>query len=117
MKKIILIILGIIVGIINVTLGAGAGIVAVKILKKLGFSQKESQANAIVIILPLSIISLIIYFSNGYVNLSDNVFLIPCAIIGAFLGTKILRKAPDKILKISFGLFMIWAGVRLIINL
>lgn len=116
MKKSILLLSGIVIGLINVTLGAGAGVVAVKLLNKAGFSQKQAQANAIAIIFPITVISLIIYFINGHVNFYENIFLIPCAIIGALIGTKILNKISDKAAKIVFGLFMIWAGIRLVIK-
>ena len=52
---------GALVGIVNVLLGAGGGILAVPILKKCGLTQKQAQANAVAVILPLTIISFIIY--------------------------------------------------------
>ena len=116
MKKSSLFLSGILIGLINVTLGAGAGVIAVKLLNKAGFAQKEAQANAIAIIFPITIISLIIYFINGHVKFYENIFLIPCAVIGAFIGTKILKNISDKSARIIFGIFMIWAGIRLAIK-
>lgn len=116
MKKSVLFLFGILIGLINITLGAGAGIVAVKLLNKAGFDQKQAQANAIAIIFPITVISLIIYFINGHVNFYENIYLIPCAVIGALIGTKILSKISNKAARISFGLFMIWAGIRLAVK-
>lgn len=59
---------GALVGIINILLGAGGGILAVPILKKNGLTQKQAQANAVAVILPLTIISFIIYIKKDYVN-------------------------------------------------
>lgn len=105
---------GLLIGTINIVLGAGGGIITVPILKHCKMDQKEAQANAIAIIFPLSLISLIIYFNNGYVNFADNILMIPLAVIGSLLGTFIFKKIPADILKRVFGIFMIWSGVRLL---
>lgn len=117
MKKAVSFLCGIAIGIINVLLGAGGGIIAVFMLKKSGLSQKDAQANAIAVILPLTFISLIIYFKNGYVNFYDNIFLLPAGVAGAVAGAFILKKISPKATRIIFGLFMIWAGIRLLIKL
>lgn len=95
-------------------LGAGAGILAVFVLKKSGLSQKEAQANALAVIFPISIISLIIYFENGYVNLQDNIFLFPVSVLGAAAGAFVMNRISEKTAKISFGAFMIWSGIRML---
>lgn len=107
---------GIIIGIINVALGAGGGIIAVPILKKTGMSQKEAQANTIALIFPITIISLIIYFKRGYVNFIDMKNIFPASIGGALVGTVVLSKISNKVLSIIFSLFMIWAGLRLLLK-
>ncbi len=117
MKKLLSFFGGIVTGIINVLLGAGGGILAVFLLKKSGMTQKEAQANAIAVIFPLTIISLIIYLIGGYVNFYDNIYLLPTGVLGALIGTFILKKISPRSAKIIFGLFMVWAGVRLLIKL
>lgn len=117
MKKLLSFLGGVVTGIINVLLGAGGGILAVFLLKKSGMPQKEAQANAIAVIFPLTIISLIIYLIGGYVNFYDNIYLLPTGVLGALIGTFILKKISPRSAKIIFGLFMVWAGVRLLIKL
>ena len=104
------------IGIINVMLGAGAGLVAVFLLKKSGLSQKRAQANALAVMLPISIISLIIYFKSGYVKLQDDIFLFPVSALGAAVGTFVLEKISNKAAKLCFGLFMLWSGIRLLLK-
>lgn len=117
MKKLLSFSGGVLTGIVNVMLGAGGGILAVFMLKKSGMPQKEAQANAIAVIFPLTIISLIIYLIGGYVNFYDNIYLLPTGAAGALLGTLILKKISPRSAKTVFGLFMIWAGIRLLIKL
>ena len=71
MKKTSAFLLGIPIGALNILLGAGGGMIAVPALKKCGLNQKQAQANAVAVILPLTIISLIIYTKKEYVNFFD----------------------------------------------
>lgn len=114
MKKCSLALWGILVGAINILVGAGGGILAVPILKKCALDQKQAQANAVAVILPLTFVSLIIYTKNQYVNLFDYLWILPFAAGGAVLGTLIFQKITPHLLKKVFGIFIIWAGVRLL---
>ncbi len=89
---------------------------AVPALKKLGLSQKEAHRNAVAVILPLAIFSAVLYIINNKVALSDSFVFIPGGLIGAVIGTKILKKISPKWLGVIFGGFMIYAGVRLIMR-
>lgn len=105
---------GILIGIINGLFGAGGGMIAVPVLKKLGFSQTKAQSNAIAVILPISLISAALYLFRGNVNLGDALIYVPGGIIGTLVGTYVLSKIPQKWLKRIFGAFMVWAGIRLL---
>ncbi len=104
---------GVVIGIVNVVLGAGGGMLTVPLYKKIGMEQKEAQINAVATILPITIISAIIYLLNGNVQFSDTyIYLIP-GLVGSILGTFVIRKTSNKFLTIFFSIFMIWAGLRL----
>lgn len=104
---------GLCIGVVNVTLGAGGGMLTVPLYKKIGMDQKQSQINAVATILPITIISAVIYLINGSVAISDTyIYLIP-GLLGSVLGTFVIKKTSNRILTIIFALFMIWAGVRL----
>lgn len=114
MKKLRLIAGGFFVGIINALFGAGGGIIAVPLLTKNGLSQKEAQATAVSVILPLSVITSVFYYINGELGFKAALPYILPGIAGAVIGAFLLKKIPDKILKKIFALFMIWAGIRMI---
>ncbi|MCH5189580.1 MAG: sulfite exporter TauE/SafE family protein [Oscillospiraceae bacterium] len=105
---------GMLIGIVNVTLGAGGGMLTVPLYKKCGFDQKSAQINAVATILPITVISLIIYLLNGNVNLRDTYSYVIFGLPGAILGTFVIKKTSNKLLQSAFALFMIWAGVRMI---
>ncbi len=107
---------GLAIGIVNGLLGAGGGMLAVPMLKKMGLEQKAAHANAVALILPVSVLSAILYLSKNYVNLSDAIAYIPTGILGAILGTYFLKKISPLWLKRIFGIFMVYAGIRLLVR-
>jgi uncharacterized membrane protein YfcA len=116
MNKAIKIILSISVGFINALFGAGGGLVAVSLFKSEKLSQKESQATAISVILPLTIISAVIYMYKGYFHITDALGYIPFGIIGSLIGPILVKKIPDKVLRKIFALFMIYSGINMIMR-
>lgn len=116
LKKTSTIAAGITIGLINALFGAGGGLIAVSFLLKAGLSQKQAQATALCIILPLSIISSIVYYQKGYVGLNQAKTYLPYSLIGAMVGTALMSKISNKILKKIFAVFMLWAGIRLLMR-
>lgn len=107
---------GIAIGIVNGLLGAGGGMIAVPLLKKLGLEQAQAHANAIAVIMPISVLSAGLYLYRGYVVLSDAWIYIIAGLPGAVIGTLLLKKISPRWLKRIFGGFMIYAGVRLLLR-
>ena len=107
---------GLAVGIVNGLLGAGGGMIAVPLLKKLGLTQKQAHANAVAVILPITVLSAALYLIKGYVRLSDCFVFIPGGILGSLIGTYCLKKISTVWLKRIFGGFMVYAGVRLLLK-
>lgn len=107
---------GVAVGAINGMFGAGGGMLAVPLLKKMGMEQKQAHANAVAIILPITVISAVLYLIKDTVNISDSIAYIPTGLIGSYIGTLIIRKISPLWLKRIFGGFMVYAGVRLLLK-
>lgn len=112
--KLLNVISGLIIGLINSLLGAGGGMVTVPYLNKTGLSQQSSQATSMLIILPLSIISAALYLKSGYFSVKDSLIFLPAGILGAVIGGLTLKKIPSVALKIIFSAFMVYAGIRMI---
>ena len=105
-------IFGVGVGIVNGVFGAGGGMLAVPLLKKSGLEQKAAHANAVAVILPITVISAILYLVKGNVTLDDSFAFIPTGLIGSLIATFLLQKFSNKLLGKIFALFMIYAGRR-----
>lgn len=107
---------GIFIGAVNGLLGAGGGMLAVPMLKKSGMEQKQAHANAVAVILPISLVSAVAYIIKGNVSVSDAVPFMPAGVAGAVVATFLLKKISPVYLKIIFGGFMVWAGVRMLVK-
>lgn len=108
---------GLLIGIINGLLGAGGGMLAVPLLSKYALmDQRTAQANSVAVIFPLTVFSAIMYIVKESVEISSALIFIPGGVVGAVLGTYVLKKIPNNILKKVFAIFMIWAGFRMLIK-
>ncbi len=98
----------------NGIFGAGGGMLAVPLLKKSGMDQKSAHANAVAVILPITVISAILYLVKGNVTLSDSFAYVPTGLIGSVIATFALQKFSNRLLQKIFSIFMIYAGIRLL---
>ena len=113
-KNILRIICGGAVGAANSFFGGGGGMIAVPLLEKTGISEKESHATAILLILPVSLLSFLFYYFRGNYDFS---VLIPTAIgvtAGGTLGAKFLCKMSVKSVRVVFAILQLAAGISLI---
>ena len=114
MKKITYFAVALLSGLLNGLFASGGGIPAVTCFNKTGLEQKNSQATALCVTFFLSLVSVAYYYYNGLFNLRQALIYIPFGIPGAFAGSYLLKKLPDKFLKKLFAFFIIWAGVRML---
>ena len=91
---------GVATGLANGVFGGGGGMLAVPLLKKTGYQEKQAHATAILVILPVSLFSFLLYFFRGFYDFS---VLIPTSLgvsFGGVLGAKLLNGLPEKKVKI-----------------
>ncbi len=105
---------GVLIGAVNGLFGAGGGIIAVPSLVKSGLSRKQAHANAVAVIFPISILSAGLYLVEEKVKIGDVTPYIIWGLIGSVLGTIIIKKISPLWLKRIFGVFVVYAGVRLL---
>ena len=111
---------GLFAGVVNGLLGAGGGILIVFGLSPLLGQDKEAKrdvfANALAVMFPVSIVSLIGYIAAGRVSLDGFYeYLIPCA-IGGFVGALLLDRIKISFVQKLFAVIVIWSGLWMVIN-
>ena len=102
------------VGVANSLFGGGGGMLAVPLLKSTDLTAQRAHATAILVILPVSLCSFIVYAFRGYF---EGAVLVPTAIgvtLGGALGAKLLGKLPTKTIELIFAALQLMAGAFLV---
>lgn len=79
----------------------------------LGLSEEKARATSILAILPMVITSSIFYFKGDYIDWKIGIYCAIGGIAGGLIGAKLLKKLSDKVLKISFIVFLTYASIKM----
>ena len=116
-EKFVMSISGVFVGAINGLFGGGGGMIAVPILSLvLKKPTRVSHATAILIILPITIVSMIIYLVKGYFEPIETVVVGAGVVVGGLLGALLLGKLKSKVIGLIFSVLMLIGGIRAILG-
>lgn len=103
-------------GLVNGLFGAGGGMVVLPLLAKTtDLEEKELFANCVAIILPLSVVSLAVYYLRGGSFAVQSVPYLIGGSIGGIIAGLLLKKLKAVWLHRTLGLFILWGGVRLLL--
>ncbi len=109
------IVIGFATGVLNGLFGAGGGSVLVPLMEKfLKIEKHHAHATAIPVILIMSVVSSILYLRRGFFDFNIWLMVSIGGITGGFVGAKLLKKVPDKWLKVGFGAVICVTAVKMI---
>lgn len=107
--------IGIAAGIANGLFGSGGGTIAVPAMVfLLDADEHKAHSTALLIILPLTLVSSYFYLSHNYVDWNITWKAMAGGVVGGAIGAFLLNKCPSRFLRKIFGVFMIVAAVRMI---
>lgn len=90
--------------------------VVVPLLNKLfGMEQKKAQATALFVILPISLVSTIVYMCYNSIDFKSGWTVIVGIILGGVVGATLLNKLNNKVVKGTFIFFMFLGGIGMLI--
>ena len=113
-NKCILIIFSAVAGFINGFLGGGGGVMIVALLLSVvKIDQKNVQATALLIILPLTAVSAIVYIVRGTVDWLPTLWVTIGVVAGGIVGALLLSKLKSNVAKIIFALVLIAGGIKM----
>ena len=122
-NNIILSVSSVTAGILNGFAGTGGGIILYFVLKFINkikmkkyenTDMKDIMATTISVVIPMSIVSSIIYMSKGKMVYKELWTYLPAALIGGIVGALLLDKLKFKIVKKLFAVMIIYAGIKMI---
>ena len=108
--------LGGVVGFINGFFGGGGGMLCVPGLILGGKNDKEAHATTLFVMLPLSIVSFVVYILIQDINLKNSLFVVIGFVVGGFVGAILLKKLKSVWIEAIFCVVTIGCGVRMIIG-
>ena len=107
---------GTVVGFINGFFGGGGGLICILVLEKiLKLDNKQAHATTLCVILPLSIVSSIIYITNNNLNFIEQILISVGSILGGVLGAVFFKKMSSKLVRSIFAIIMLAAGIKMVI--
>ena len=109
-------VIGLIIGFINGFWGGGGGMIAVPTLSNIvKLPEKKAHATAILIMLPLCVVSCIVYAIGGVFDWLTTVKVTIGFVAGGALGALLLKNLSNVVLQIVFAVVIIASGIKLLI--
>ena len=109
------IIIGMLAGIVSGLFSTGGWMILVPaFIHLLELEDTKARGTSVFCILPMVVTSSFFYYKGNYINWK---LALLCAIggaIGGYMGAKLLKKLPEKILKMAFTIFLIYVSFKMI---
>ena len=106
---------GVLSGVVNGIFGGGGGMIVVPMLSRLlKYKEKEAHATPILIILPISIVSGVLYFVFGNFDFLAGLPVVIGVLIGGILGAILLSRLSSKWIMLIFSIIMAIAGGKML---
>lgn len=114
-NKIILATVGGIAGLVNGFLGGGGGVaVLALLLSVMRLHQKNAQATALLVILPLTAVSAAVYIFQGAVDWTPTLWATVGVVSGGIVGALLLSELRGNTAKIIFAAVLVAGGVKML---
>lgn len=114
-NKLYLILTGVITGLANGFFGGGGGMIVVPLMTfLLKMKTKAAHATALAVILPITIISAVVYFFKGSFDYENGIPSGIGVIAGGVIGAWLLGKLSAKWITRLFAVVMLAAGIKLL---
>ena len=111
----ILLLIGLFIGFVNGFCGGGGGMICVPTLTMiLHLEEKIAHATTILIMLPLSIASFVVYLISGSLDFKIASIVTAGFVVGGVIGAIILNKINNVVLQIVFAFIIILGGIKLL---
>ena len=114
----LLLCIGLVAGIASGFVGIGGGMIIVPALVfGLGLSQHMAQGTSLAMMIPpIGILAVMSYYKAGQIQLEYAAVLALTFVLGAWMGSKWALRINPSVVRLVFGLFMLFAAGRLILK-
>lgn len=107
--------IGVGAGVLSGLFGVGGGFLIVPALTGLlGMGQRRANGTSLAAVIPISAAAALGYAFDGYVDLFVVVLLVGGGVIGAEIGTRLLKRLPIRTIQFCFSALLVVAALRLV---
>lgn len=108
-------IIGLVAGFVSGFFSTGGGLILVPcFMYLLKMDSQKARGTSVFCILPMVITSSFFYYKGNYIDWKVALFCALGGAIGGYFGAKLLKKLPEKVLKIAFTVFLIYVSYHMI---
>ncbi len=106
---------GFLAGILSGLFGIGGGIIIIpSLIYIFGFSVHAAQGTMLAMMVPpIGFPAFLSYYKRNLVNLKATYILMFAFLIASYFGSEIALKMPEELIKKTFGVLMIFIGVKM----
>ncbi len=109
-------IIGLLAGIISGLFSTGGGMILVPaFVYLLHVDATKARGTSVFCILPMVITSSFFYYKSNFIDWKIAILCATGGAIGGYIGAKLLKKLPEKMMKIAFTLFLIYVSYKMLI--
>ena len=109
--------IGFIAGLVSGFFSTGGGLILVPaFLYLLGIDSQKARGTSVFCILPMVLTSSVFYYKGNFINWNVAILCGIGGAIGGYIGAKLLKKLPERYLKIAFTIFLCYVAIKMIFN-
>ena len=108
--------IGLFAGVLSGFIGIGGGVIMVPALVGImGLSQHAAQGTSLILMLPpIGILAVMNYHKAGELNINYGIIIAIAFVIGGYFGSKLSLKLSPAIVKLIFGMVMLYISFKMI---
>lgn len=109
--------IGFLAGLVSGFFSTGGGLILVPaFMYLLNMDSQKARGTSVFCILPMVITSSFFYYKGNFINWKISILCGIGGAIGGYIGAKLLKKLPERYLKIAFTIFLIYVSVKMIVS-
>lgn len=111
------IVIGLLAGIVSGLFSTGGGMILVPaFIYLLDVEDTKARGSSVFCILPMVITSSFFYYKGNFIDWKIAFLCALGGAIGGYIGAKLLKKLPEKVMKIAFAIFLTYVSYKMIFN-
>ena len=109
------ILIGLLAGFVSGFFSTGGGMILVPaFMYLLKLESQKARGTSVFCILPMVITSSFFYYQSNFIDWNKGILCAIGGTIGGYIGARLLKKLPERVLKIAFICFLIYVSYKMI---